>query len=68
MILTETGLHFRCDGDRWRCVEYPALVMLPGSGYEVAGQQFDMLAAAVAHQTGAAALPSRPTDRRHRHR
>jgi len=30
MILTEYGLHFAKDGDRWRCVEHPELVMLRG--------------------------------------
>ena len=30
MILTEAGLHFTKDGQRWRCVEWPALTMLPG--------------------------------------
>lgn len=38
MILTEQGLHFRRDGDRWRCVEHPLLEMLPRSGlYVIAG-------------------------------
>ena len=32
MIATETGLHFRKNGDHWRCVEYPDLLMLPGAG------------------------------------
>jgi len=30
MILTEDGLHFAKEGDLWRCVEYPELVMLRG--------------------------------------
>jgi hypothetical protein len=43
MILTEQGLHFRRDGDHWRCVEFPTLVMLRDGGYIVAGQRFDTL-------------------------
>jgi hypothetical protein len=46
MILTEYGLHFSKDGDGWRCVERPALVMLLG-GYGVDGQGFNSLAEAV---------------------
>jgi hypothetical protein len=30
MILTECGLHFAGDGDRWRRVERPDLLMLRG--------------------------------------
>ena len=48
MILTELGLHFVRDGDRWRCGEYPDLVMLRGGGYEVDGQGLDTLAGALA--------------------
>ena len=44
MILTEQGLHFSKVGDRWRCAEYPDLVMLRGGGYEVDGQGLDTLA------------------------
>jgi hypothetical protein len=47
MIPTEQGLHFARDGHRWRCVEYPDLVMLPGDRYEVEGQGFKSLAEAV---------------------
>ena len=32
MIVTEHGLQFRREGDRWRCVEHPELVMLGGGG------------------------------------
>jgi len=39
----ELGLHFTRDGDRWRCVERPALVMLPGDRYEVRGRSYDLL-------------------------
>jgi hypothetical protein len=47
MILTEYGLHFAKDGDHWRCVEWPALTMLPGDRYEVDGQGFNSLAGAI---------------------
>ena len=47
MIVTELGLHFVRDGDRWRCNEYPDLGMLRGGGYEVDGQGLDTLAGAV---------------------
>lgn len=47
MILTEYGLHFAKDGDRWRCVDWPDLVMLPNDPDEVDGQRFDTLAEAV---------------------
>jgi hypothetical protein len=46
VILTEFGLHFTREGDHWRCVEHPALVMLPGDRYEVEGREFDTLAEA----------------------
>jgi hypothetical protein len=48
-IVTEYGLHFRKDGDRWRCVERPGLAMPQGGGYGVEGRKFDTLAEAVAH-------------------
>jgi len=32
---SEHGLRFVKDGDCWRCVEYPGLVMLPGDRYTV---------------------------------
>ena len=47
MIVTELGLHFTRDGDRWRCAEYPDLVMLRGGGYEVDELGLDTLAGAV---------------------
>jgi hypothetical protein len=33
MILTEQRLHFAKEGDHWRCVEHPDLVMLRGERY-----------------------------------
>jgi len=48
VIPTEQGLHFRKDGDRWRCVEWPGLTMLPGDRYEVDGREFDSLTKALA--------------------
>jgi hypothetical protein len=35
MILTEHGLHFAKDGDHWRCVEHPDLLMLRGDCYQL---------------------------------
>ena len=54
MILTGLGLQFTRDGDRWRCVVWPGLVMFPGDGDEADGQAFDSLAEALAFLTGAA--------------
>jgi hypothetical protein len=47
MILTEYGLHFAREGDRWRCVERPELVMLHGGRYQVEGLEFDPLVEAL---------------------
>ena len=54
MILTEFALHFAKEGDRWRCVEWPGLTMLPGDRYEVDVREFDSLAEALA-KTGPSA-------------
>jgi hypothetical protein len=47
VIQTEYGLHFRGEGDRWRCVELPELVMLRGGRYQVEGLEFDPLVEAL---------------------
>jgi hypothetical protein len=40
MIVTEHGLQFRREGNRWRCVEHPELLMLGGVGlYALAGEE-----------------------------
>jgi hypothetical protein len=39
MILTEYGLHFAKEGDRWRCVEEPDLAMLRGGGAAALGSE-----------------------------
>ncbi len=40
MIVTEHGLQFRRDGDCWRCVEHPELLLLGGGGlYALAGEE-----------------------------
>ena len=39
----------RAEGDHWRCVEWPGLVMLRGGRYQVEGRKFNTLAEAVAH-------------------
>jgi len=51
-LCAEYGLHFRKDGDRWRCVEWPALTMLLGERYEVDGQRFNSLAGAIGRARG----------------
>jgi hypothetical protein len=48
ILVAEYGLHFVKEGDRWRCVARPELVMLPGERFQVDGQGFDSLAEAVA--------------------
>jgi hypothetical protein len=35
VIFTEYGLHFAKDGDHWRCVDWPELVMLCGERYQL---------------------------------
>lgn len=40
MLVLEHGLRFRREGDRWRCVEHPELVMLSGAGlFAIAGDE-----------------------------
>jgi hypothetical protein len=46
MILTKYGLHFRKDGDGWRCLEWFALAMLRGERHLVEGQEFESVAEA----------------------
>ena len=43
MIRTEYGLHFVKDGDHWRCMEHPELVMLRGRRYRVGERTFGSL-------------------------
>lgn len=54
MILTEYGLRFAKDGDHWRCVEYPALLMLWGERYRVGGRTSTTLCEAVRQVKGGA--------------
>ena len=55
ILCAEHGLHFAKEGDHWRCVERPDLVMLPGpEHYRVGGQAFATLDAALAHCARAA--------------
>jgi hypothetical protein len=35
IFCAEHGLHFAKDGDGWRCVEHPKLVMLRGDRYQL---------------------------------
>jgi len=57
MILAELGLHFRREGDRWRCVELPKLRMTRGDTYHVGGhaQVFASMHDAMQHLTDPAA-------------
>ena len=46
----EHGLHFAKEGDHWRCVEYPDLLMLRGvERYRVDGRTFLTLVEALRH-------------------
>jgi len=60
MTLTEDGLHFRREGDHWRCVEHPDLVMLRGGGYEVDGQGFAPLCVALTDRDSAEVVRGNP--------
>lgn len=66
MILTASGLRFANEGDHWRCVESPDLVMLPGERYRVGERVFATSGDALRHLKGAAELPSRHARRRRR--
>jgi len=44
MIFTEYGLHFTKEGDHWRCVENPDLLMMRGERYRVGWREFAMKA------------------------
>jgi hypothetical protein len=48
MILSEAGLHFTREGDRWRWVEHPDLLMLRGERYRVGQQEFASVSLALA--------------------
>ncbi len=47
ILCTEYGLHFAKDGDHWRCVERPELVMLRGERYRVRDREFASLTEAL---------------------
>ena len=50
MILrAEYGLHFAKEGDHWRCVEYPDLLMLRGERYRIGDPTFGSLGEALRH-------------------
>ena len=48
ILIAEHGLHFRREGDRWRCVEHPALELLPGGVYLIGDRRFPDVADALA--------------------
>jgi hypothetical protein len=62
MILTEAGIRFTHEGNHWRCVEYPDLLMLRGERYCVGDREFTTLGEAVRHLSGAAAVSSSAGD------
>ena len=43
ILCAEYGLHFAKEGDHWRCVEYPDLLMLRGERYPVGERTFGSL-------------------------
>ena len=45
MILTEDNLNFRREGDRWRSVEHPELLMLEGGVFVIDGEPVRYLTA-----------------------
>ena len=49
IFCAEYGLHFTRDGDHWRCVEYPDLLMLPGERYRVGDRTVGSLDEALRH-------------------
>lgn len=52
ILAAEYGMHFKREGESWRGVEHPKLVMLRGGGHEVDGQGFCALAKAVRFLSG----------------
>ena len=53
ILCAESGLHFTKDGDRWRGVEHPDLLMLPDAErYWVGGLTFGSLDEAMRHLEG----------------
>lgn len=60
MILTEHGLHFRRDGDRGRCVEWPNLATLPGERTRVDQHEFATLPLALVDRHGAEFVQGNP--------
>ena len=60
MILTELGLHFARDGDCWRYIEVPGLVMLRGERYRVGQQEFATQSLALADRHSAEFIRGSP--------
>jgi len=56
IFCAEYGLHFRKDGDHWRCVEWPDLLMLRVERYRVGEREFAALTAALRHLRAAAKM------------
>jgi len=59
IFCADYGLHFAKDGDHWRCVEYPGLLMLSGcERYCVRGPSFGSLDEALRHLKASEAINS----------
>ena len=49
LTCAEYGLNFANEGDHWRCVEHPDLVMVPGERYQVGESTIGSLNEALRH-------------------
>ena len=63
MILTEESLTFRREGDRWRSVEHPELLMLEGGLFVIDGEPVRYLTARDALARLAPPSPKQPIPR-----
>ena len=63
MILTEDNLNFRREGDRWRSVEHPELLMLEGGVFVIDGEPVRYLTARDALARLAPPAPEQPIPR-----
>jgi hypothetical protein len=63
MILTEESLNFRREGDRWRSVEHPELLMLEGGVFVIDGEPVRYLTARDALARLAPPAPERTVPR-----
>ena len=59
ILCAEVGLQFAKDGDHWRCVEHPGLVMLRGDHYRVWERAFGSVDEALRHLAAREAINPR---------